>query len=124
MSQRIVLIVDDDPDCVELTKIALEKSGRYIVFSQCDPRQGVAYAKKLSPDIILLDIVMPHMSGLDVLSRLKKDKKTMHIPVIIFSSLADGCSKLEASRLYGDSYLEKPVNSPLLLETIEKILKP
>jgi DNA-binding response OmpR family regulator len=120
--QKTILIIDDDPGCIETAKCVLEKTGKYKVLSELGARQGLASAKKISPDAILLDMVLPYMHGLKVLEKLKKSIKTMHIPVIVLTSLIDGCSKMEALRLYGDSCLEKPVDSLLLLATIERVL--
>jgi PleD family two-component response regulator len=122
-SQKTILIIDDDPGCIESAKNTLEKTGKYKVLSELGARQGLICAKKISPDAILLDIIMPHVNGLRILEKLKKNIKTMHIPVIVLTSLIDGCSKMEALRLYGDSCLEKPVDSALLLTTIERVFQ-
>ena len=74
------------------------------------------------PDIILLDIMMPGIEGFEVLEKLKKNKKTLHIPVIMLTAKSEDESKVKAAGLYCHDYIVKPVEFEVLISKIEKAL--
>ncbi len=75
-------------------------------------RQQGEYSGKVLPDVILLDLILPQMSGMDVLEAIKTDAKLKHIPVIVMSSSGAGQNILKAYREYANAYLIKPVDMP------------
>ena len=97
--------------------------GDYQVYMAAGGREGIKAAKKVKPDLILLDIMMPDMDGQEVLKTLKQSNVTMSIPVIMLSALGDEDSKVQAAQSYSEGYLVKPVEPAVLKAKIEEILK-
>ena len=118
-----VLLVDDEESFCELVKRGLENSGLFEVGFATDGKTGLLMARKGSPDVILLDIRMPGMSGLQVLQSLKKDYPLSQIPVIMLSGLLDMETKRECNYQYGEEYIEKPVGLAELRNRIESVLR-
>lgn len=85
-------------------------------------KEGIKLAKKTKPDLILLDILMPGMDGFEVLERLKKDKETIAIPVVLLTAKGDEESKIKAMKLYGEQFITKPIEALELKTKIEEIL--
>jgi len=115
---RTILVVDDDPDIANLVKIQLEGSG-YRVFVLGRGRSVVARAEEGRPDLIILDLILPDLEGLDVLRALKENITTADIPVIVLTIAQDDGT---ARRLGAVDYLTKPVGGRDLLRSVEKAL--
>ena len=124
VDKKRILIIDDEGDFCRLVKMNLEAMGGFEVVVATNGKTGIELAKKIAPDLILLDILMPGMDGFKVLERLKESGcNTMQIPVVMLSAKTDEASKQRAAQLYNEEYIEKPVE-PLDLKTkIEKVLK-
>lgn len=114
---RLILIVDDDASIRSMLRQSLEDHG-YRAIEAVDASDAIAKARSLRPDIILLDIMMPDLSGYDVLRVLKHDDITRDIPVIIVSVLED---REKALMLGASHYLTKPVDETGLYESITKV---
>ncbi len=119
---RKVLIIDDEEDLTFFVKANLELSGQYKVVIATRGKEGIKIARRYKPDIILLDIMMPQMSGFEVLEQLKKNPATLSIPVIMLTAKGDDESKLKASGLYNEEYIIKPVKIDYLKNRIEEVL--
>lgn len=112
-----VMIVDDDPTSLAIGRALLEPSYKIILMKS--GVQALGYIKNNpAPDILLLDMVMPGTSGLDVLKALKEDKKSEEIPVIFLTSMDDNSVQLEGYRMGAVDFLQKPVNPELLKKKI------
>lgn len=120
--KRKILIIDDETAFTRVVKLNLEATGKYIVFVENQSNRAVATAKKVNPDIILLDILMPAIDGFEVLELLKKDLPTISIPVVMLTAVMSDEAKAVASRLYDESYIEKPITAQALEKEIEKVL--
>jgi len=118
-----VLIIDDEERICDVVKRGLEKMGEFQVSVAFNGKDGIEIARKWEPHLILLDIRMPGLDGMEVLKRLKENDKTMSIPVIMLTAVLDTSTKEECSKLYGELYLEKPVDLAVLKEKIEAVLK-
>ncbi len=81
-----ILIVDDEPDIVELVKNRLEENN-YDVICAPDGKEGIKKAQQQRPDLILMDILMPHMSGGDAVRLLRADAATKHIPIMFLTAI-------------------------------------
>src|SRR5947209_16275391 len=104
-----ILAVDDVPANLDIVRMRLEAQG-YEIVTAADGEEALAQARKLSPDLILLDIMMPKLDGISVVKQLKADATMGFIPVIMLtakSDIADVVAGLEAG---GDDYLTKPSN--------------
>ncbi len=111
-----VLIVDDEPDTVELLQIFLSKS--YNTIPAYCGREALNKVRSEQPDIIILDIMMPDMTGYEVCKILKSDMKTMSIPIIMYSALSNSSDMKKGIDAGADEYLTKPVN----IEKLNSIL--
>ena len=120
--RALILVVDDEPTTVQLIEFVLQRQG-YATKAAIDGYAALESVKKQIPDLIVLDVLMPGMSGLEVCSRLKADEKTRKIPVVILSALG-GETEVQAGLSAGaDSYLLKPFQPTELLKYIDQILK-
>ncbi|MDP2913760.1 MAG: response regulator [Candidatus Omnitrophota bacterium] len=118
-----ILMIDDEINFCKLVKMNLESTGDFTVETVSDGKEGIKLAKKIKPDLILLDVMMPGISGIEVLERLKKDRDTVAIPVAMLSIKRDEFIKFEAAQLYDEDYITKPIDAPSLKAKIEEILK-
>jgi CheY-like chemotaxis protein len=116
-----VLIVDDEPDILELAKIAVE-SGGYSVITAISGEQALQLIPKAKPDIILLDVVLPGVSGLEVCRRLKKDPITRFIKIILFTALGTEVDMMLEKNSKADGYIAKPFSNKNLLAMVNKLL--
>jgi CheY-like chemotaxis protein len=119
--QKKVLIADDEPINVTILKAFLSKAG-YLVLTAENGADALEIAKAQTPDVIVLDIMMPGLDGTEVAAALKKNPRTRAIPVILLSSLVS--NQEERSNVTKDfvSYLSKPVNAEKLLNEIKRCL--
>jgi len=115
-----VLVVDDDPIIVKLLSENLENNG-YAVLSARNGEVGLTTALEKNPDIILLDLMMPVMDGLEMLAKLRK---TSEIPVIIISAFGSS-DKVEAARELGiECFMNKPFDLGVLVEVLNLMFSP
>lgn len=117
-----ILIVDDEEDFCFFVKENLQQIGSYQVLIATDGVQGLKIAREAHPDLILLDILMPRMNGLEVLKRLKANPATMEIPVLMLTAKNDVESKQQAAQLYDEDYLVKPIQADFLKMKIDRVL--
>ncbi|MDI6703757.1 MAG: response regulator [bacterium] len=116
-TKKRILIVDDEPSVVEVIKDALTKKG-YMVVSAYDGEEAVILAKRNRPALILLDLIMPKMSGFKVIRELKRDKETNAIPIIALTARDLEEDKALALKLGASEYLTKPFSQDVLVEKI------
>ena len=116
-----ILIVDDEPDILRAAKIRLISFG-YEVITAGDGRSAIDLIQKEAPDLILLDLRLPQMSGDEICAQLKYDEKFKHIPIIIFTASSDANTSKNIKRCGADGYLIKPFAPEELLQTIKKFI--
>lgn len=117
-----ILIIDDEKNMCLLIKQNLELTGHFRVIAAYSGKDGLAAAAREKPDLILLDILMPGMSGFDVLEKLKTSDATTSIPVIMLTAVGTEAAKEKAMSLYNEDYIVKPVQSDVLIGKIEEVL--
>ena len=117
-----ILIIDDEEDFSFFLSKNLERLHIYEIALASNGKAGLKKARQQKPDLIFLDIMMPGIDGLEVLKRLKADKKTASIPVIILTGRAEEEFRAKAAGLGNDDYVEKPVEVEFLRSKIEKVL--
>ncbi|GAB1420560.1 response regulator [Anaerolineales bacterium] len=120
MAEKI-LIVDDDVDSLKLIGIMLQRHG-YEVAAVNSGRQALAKADAEIPDLIILDVMMPDMNGLDVCRRLRENPKTAHIPIIMFTAKTLIDDKVKGFEAGADDYLTKPTHPAELASRIKAVL--
>jgi CheY-like chemotaxis protein len=116
-----ILLVDDEPDQVEMYRYALEDGG-FTVTSANSGADGVTRARELQPDLIVLDVRLPDMTGWDVCAVLKTDPRTEHIPVLILTAAATPSLAQEATAAGCSGYLLKPCYPTELTASVRAIL--
>ena len=116
-----ILIVDDEPDILRATKVRLMSFG-YEVITASDGKEGIDLLRKDMPDLILLDLRLPHMDGDKICVILKADDKLKAIPVIIFTASSDPTTSKKVKDSGAEGYLIKPFDTNDLLQTIKKFL--
>ena len=116
-----VLVVDDDPVIQKLLKVNFEMEG-YVVILASDGVEGLERARAEQPDAVVLDVMMPRMSGLDVARALKADEDTASIPVLLLSAKAQEADLQAGDASGADGYLTKPFDPLHLLQRIEDLI--
>jgi len=116
-NDRCLLVIDDDPANLLVAEDFLQPQGASVITSNCG-RRGVELAKEQLPDLVLLDILMPGLDGIEVCHELKSDELTRDIPVIFMTGLSDINSKLKAFAVGGADYVTKPFHGPELLARV------
>src|SRR5947207_10677248 len=104
-----ILVVDDHEDNIELLRARLEARG-YEVFGANDGQAALDQVAEVCPDLILLDVMMPKMDGMEVVRRLKSNKDLPFIPVIMQTALDSTENKVEGLDAGADDYITKPIN--------------
>ena len=117
-----ILVVDDDPDIVEILRYNLSLNG-YEVKTAVNGKQAIKKAKLFSPEIILLDIMMPEMDGIEACSQIKLIPSLKETVIIFLSARSEDFTQIAAFDAGGDDYISKPVKPKILLKKIESIIK-
>ena len=116
-----ILIVEDDPDIRELLRFNLEKAG-YTLFLAEDGEKVLALARKHSPELILLDLMLPGVDGLEVCRTLKKDPELQRIPIIMVTAKGEEMDRVVGLELGADDYVVKPFSLREVVLRIRKVL--
>src|SRR5438445_41401 len=121
MADRRILIVDDDPVILRLLKVNFEMEGFGVLTAE-DGEQGVTAATDEKPDIILLDVMMPGMNGLQVAEKLRGQATTKDIPIIFVSAKAQSVDIKAGLQTGAVDYVTKPFDPVELVEKVENLL--
>jgi DNA-binding response OmpR family regulator len=119
-TKKRILLVDDDREIVESMRAALEASGYEILIAR-DGNQGLALAERESPDLVILDMMMPRRSGFLVLEKLRRTR-TIPTRIIMITANEGSRHKAYAEMLGVDDYLRKPFAMDRLLESVDRLL--
>ncbi len=120
MSPR-VLVVDDDPDIRQLVAMKLTKSG-HTVTTAADGASALASVRAQTPDIIVLDVAMPGLSGLDVCRELRQDPVSADVPVLLLTAKVQDGDLAEGFAAGADDYVTKPFSPRELVTRVEAVL--
>ncbi len=121
MGKRSVLVVDDDANIRTIIRHVLEKAD-FDVFTADNGEAGVKAAVNAPPDVILLDIMMPGMSGFDACAELKRAQRTRDIPVVFLTAKSGDESWTKARYRGATGYLEKPFRNDALVALVEEVI--
>lgn len=122
MPKETLLVVDDEEDLLEFISYNLRKEG-YNVITAEDGRKSIALAREHHPDLVLLDIMMPEMSGIEVCRIFKDDEALRHTPIIFLTAKIDEKFEVEGLDLGADDYLSKPISVQKLKSRIKAVLR-
>jgi two-component system, OmpR family, phosphate regulon response regulator PhoB len=115
-----VLVIEDERDLVDVLTYNLEREG-YATIVAHDGLEGLRKAQTLLPDLILLDIMLPGMSGTDVCRELRSGERTRDIPIIIISARAEETDQVVGFSLGADDYVTKPFSAKVLMQRIKAL---
>ena len=122
MNKDKILIIDDEEHIVELIRYNLENAG-YDAIEAYNGTDGIKLAKQEKPLLILLDVMLPVMDGLDVCRNLRKDESTKAIPIIMLTAKSEEIDKILGLELGADDYITKPFSVRELLARIKAVLR-
>lgn len=120
--RKTIMVVDDEKDFTFFLKSNLERLGCYRVLVFNDGSDACRQAERHRPDLILLDITMPRVTGFEVLEQLKANYRTAAIPVVMLTARTDLESKEAAARRYNEDFISKPVEVDHLRRVIDKVI--
>jgi DNA-binding response OmpR family regulator len=116
-----VLVVEDDPTILQLLEVNFEMEG-FLVLTAEDGEEGLAVAREAIPDVIVSDVMMPKMSGLEMVAALKADPLTTGIPVVLLSAKAQGTDVRGGLEAGADDYVTKPFEPLDLIDRVNAVL--
>jgi len=120
--RKKILVVEDDLDLVELLCFSLRKAG-FSVGTANDGIEALKKARSLSPDLILLDLMLPELDGLAVCEILRRDPATASVPIIILTAISGQLARFTGLGSGANDYITKPFSPRLLLERVEERLR-
>ena len=121
MVQPTVLVVDDDPVILKLLQVNFELEG-FRVLTAGDGREGVDTARAEHPDVVISDIMMPNVNGLELLSKLKSSPETENIPVVLLSAKAQEVDVQDGLDRGADDYVTKPFDPLELIDRLNAVM--
>ncbi len=119
--QRI-LVIDDERDLVELIRLNLQRNGYEVLYAH-DGKVGLEIARKHLPDLIILDLMMPGLTGQEVATRLKGDSQTAAIPLLMLTARSEETDIIVGLSLGADDYVSKPFSMKVLLARVAAVLR-
>src|SRR5580765_7821816 len=122
-SNKKILIVEDEPDVVDLLTLQLRKAGGFTIITAADGAEGLKKARAESPALVVLDLMLPRMSGLEVCKILKTDTSTRHIPIIMLTAKAEEVDRIVGLEFGADDYVTKPFSPREIILRIKAILR-
>ncbi|WP_298069025.1 response regulator transcription factor [uncultured Mailhella sp.] len=122
MSDTLILVVDDEQDIRDLLVFNLKREG-YATLEAADGVTALELARRCKPSLILLDIMLPRMNGLDVCRELGSDRATANIPIIMLTARGDDVDRIVGFELGADDYVVKPFNTRELLLRLRAMLR-
>lgn len=122
MAGETILLIEDEKNIVELIKYNLEREG-FRVLTAMKGNAGLDMALKEKPDLVLLDLMLPELGGLDICKTLKHNDKTRNIPVIILTAKGTETDKVVGLELGADDYVTKPFSPRELVARIKAVLR-
>ena len=122
MGRESILIIEDDEDIQELVRYNLAREG-YRVKSVVSAEEGLRVARAEVPDVILLDLMLPGVDGLELCRMLKADQKVRHIPVIMLTAKGEEADVVAGLELGADDYVTKPFSVKILIARMRTVLR-
>lgn len=120
MADELILLVDDEPNIIQLARMYLEREG-YRIISAADGKEAMETIRTKKPDLVVLDVMLPELDGLEVCKRLRREKN--NVPVIMLTARDDDIDKILGLELGADDYMTKPFNPRELTARVKVILR-
>jgi two-component system, OmpR family, alkaline phosphatase synthesis response regulator PhoP len=122
MAHETILIIEDEQDIVELLTYNLEQEG-YTIFFSTSGEEALAVVQQKNPDLILLDLMLPGVDGLDVCRHLKRNETTRNIPIIMLTAKSEDSDVITGLEMGADDYIPKPFSPKVLIARIRSVLR-
>ncbi|KAA3654255.1 MAG: EAL domain-containing protein [Proteobacteria bacterium] len=122
MKRATIMMVDDEPITLEIIQMFLEDAGYTHFVNVTDAREAIDTLERERPDIVLLDLLMPHVSGFDILQEIRNHERFEHLPVVVLTSSSDAPTKLKALEMGATDFLAKPVDESELVLRVRNTL--
>ncbi|ADL07729.1 response regulator transcription factor [Thermosediminibacter oceani] len=122
MAKEKILVVDDEPNIVELVRFNLENSG-FKVITASDGQQALDLVQKEQPDLVILDIMLPGIDGLEVCRIFRRQRATRDIPVILLTAKTEEIDKVLGLEMGADDYITKPFSPRELVARVKAVLR-
>jgi two-component system alkaline phosphatase synthesis response regulator PhoP len=122
MAQHTILLVDDEPDILDILSYNLEKEG-FIVHAASNGREGVELARKMLPDLILLDVMMPEMDGMDTCVQIREEPQLKDTIIAFLTARGEDYSQIAGFDAGADDYIMKPIKPRVLVSRIKALLR-
>jgi two-component system alkaline phosphatase synthesis response regulator PhoP len=117
-----ILIADDEPDILEIIGFNLEKEG-FIVYKAVDGNDAISKAQKLLPDLIILDVMMPHKTGIEVCGILRQNPQLREKPIILLTAINDEQTHIRGLESGADDYVNKPISPKVLVSRVNSLFR-
>ena len=118
-----ILVIEDDPDIAFSVKYSLEKTGEFSVISAADGEEGLRKAREAGPALVVLDLNLPGIDGLEVCRQLRKAEVSRTLPIIMLTARSDESQRIEGLDLGADDYVAKPFSVRELLSRVRAVLR-
>jgi DNA-binding response OmpR family regulator len=118
-----ILIVDDDPDLANIMRMMLSHAG-FEAHSVLSGQEALEWLEGRTPDLILLDLMMPDINGFTILRKVRSSEIIKNLPVVILTAKADQKTRMESQSAGADAFLTKPINSKTLIDHVRRALGP
>ena len=120
--QTRILLVDDEPDIIEIIKFNLEKKG-YKIYTASDGVEAIKISEKILPHLIIMDVMMPKMDGIEACEHLRKDKRFLNTIIMFLSARGEDFSYVAAFEAGADDYVTKPIKPKVLVSKVKALLR-
>ena len=117
-----ILLVDDEPDIIEIIKFNLEKKG-YQIYTASDGLEAIKISEKIVPHLIIMDVMMPNMDGIEACEQLRKDKRFLNTIIMFLSARGEDFSYVAAFEAGADDYVTKPIKPKVLVSKVKALLR-
>lgn len=122
MAKQTILVVDDEKDLLDLIEYNLKKEG-FAVLKAENGEEGIKTAKEHKPDLVLMDIMMPKMDGMETVEKMRADDELKSIPIIFLTARSDEKTEIEGLNKGGDDYITKPISTTKLISRIKAVMR-
>jgi len=122
MQNKQIVVIEDEPDILEVLCYNLKREG-YQVFESLDGREGLALIEQKLPDIVMLDLMLPGIDGLEICRKLKSNPRTEHIPIIMVTAKGEESDVVLGLGVGADDYIPKPFSPKELIARVKAVLR-
>jgi two-component system alkaline phosphatase synthesis response regulator PhoP len=122
VANKTILVVDDEKDLLDLIEYNLKKEGFNVLKAE-NGEEGIKIAKEHKPDLVLMDIMMPKMDGMEAVEKMRGDDDLKSIPIIFLTARSDEKTEVEGLNKGGDDYITKPISTTKLISRIKAVMR-